>query len=69
MTAQSFCGYVSLTKLSFRIIFLLFSITYALHHRRDYGEQKEVVVVNASLPVLPIKTRNVLYTKVSQRLR
>jgi len=55
MTPQSFRGYVSLTKLSFRIIFPFFSITCTLHHKRDYDEQKEVVVVYASIPVFPIK--------------
>ena len=40
--AQSFLGYFLLNKLSFRIIFLLLSITCTLHHRRDYDAQKAI---------------------------
>jgi len=37
--AQFFLRYFLLTKLSFRILFLLLSTTYTLHHRRDYDDQ------------------------------
>jgi len=42
--AHSFLGYVLLTKLPFRIVFPLFSITCLLRHR-DFDEQKADVVV------------------------
>jgi len=44
---------VALTTLFSHSIF--FSITSTLRHRRDYDEQKAVVVVQTSLPGLPIK--------------
>jgi len=53
--AQSFLGCVLSNKFSFRILFLHFTITCMLRHRKDYDEQKAVVVVRASLPGLPIK--------------
>jgi len=68
MTPQSFRGYVSLTKLFSHYLSTLQHHMH-IHHRRDYDEQKEVVLVYALSPVLPIKVRNVLYTKVSHRLR
>jgi len=43
--AQSFLGYVLFTKLSFRILFLLFSITCTLRHRRDYVESNGVSII------------------------
>jgi len=67
--AQPFLGCVLLTtKLSFCIIFPLFSIscthTCSLHHWRDYDEQKAVIVLRASLPGLLIKMHNVLVHEI-----
>jgi len=47
---QSFLGYVLLTKLC---LHSLFSLKHHVHirHRRDYDEQKAVVVVQASSPL------------------
>jgi len=48
---QPFLGDLWLTKLSFQILFLLFSITMHNRHRRDYDEQKAVIVGQLSLPL------------------
>jgi len=53
-------------QLFFHIIFLLFGITCTLHHRKDYDEQKAVVVAYTSLSGGANYTRNMLvYENIS----
>ena len=61
--AQSFLGYVLLKVFTFYLFTLQHHVCRcALHHRRDYDEQRTVVVVWASLAELPIK-RERRYTR------
>ena len=54
--AQSFLGYVLLKVFTFYLFTLQHHLhRCALHHRRDYDEQRTVVVVWTSSPGLPIK--------------
>jgi len=55
--AQSFLGYsyVFFEKTLFSFHILFSSASCILRHRRDYNEQKAVVMVQASLPGLLIK--------------
>jgi len=46
---QSFLGHILSSKLSFRILFLLFSIMCTLCHRKDYDEQKAVILIVVSI--------------------
>ena len=55
---QSCLGYVLSTKLSFHILCFLLSTMCTLRHRKDYDEQKAVVVVQASLPGLPLNMKH-----------
>ena len=64
--AQLFIGYILSTKLSSHSIF--FSITCTLRHKRDYDEQKAVVVVKHHCQGCQL-TGTHEYANASQRLR
>jgi len=62
MTLRLSIAMIFSTKLSFRILFSSASRAHPCH-RRDYHEQKAVVVVKASLPGLPIKRETWKYLR------